>query len=132
MLLNTYQSNIASIIQKYVDDGYILSFNFSVDARSNYIGFIQGSLELFQGSRLFFREYVDLQESIEKLSYSFHYQDRENNLIFRYDNAQHKPDLGYGEHKHLRDKIMPSKIPEIEQVISEIINEYLDHSPKQS
>ncbi|WP_350329501.1 MULTISPECIES: DUF6516 family protein [Cyanophyceae] len=35
----------------------------------------------------FFREYVDLQESIEKLSYSFHYQDRENNLIFRYDNA---------------------------------------------
>ncbi|MFN4787706.1 MAG: DUF6516 family protein [Pseudanabaena sp.] len=24
---------------------------------------------------------------MEKLSYSFHYQDRENNLIFRYDNA---------------------------------------------
>lgn len=44
-------------------------------------------LEFLQCSRIFFREYVDLQESIEKLSYSFHYQDRENNLIFRYDNA---------------------------------------------
>ena len=126
MLLNTYQNNIVSIIQKYVDDGYILSFNFAVDARSNYIGFIQGSLEFIQGSRLFFREYVDLQESIEKLSYSFHYQDQENNLIFRYDNAQHKPDLGYVEHKHIRDKIISSKIPDIEQVILEIIDEYLD------
>lgn len=126
MLLNTYQNNVVSIIQKYVDNGYILSFNFSVDARSNYIGFIQGSLEFLQGSRLFFRQYVDLQESIEKLSYSFHYQDQENNLIFRYDNAQHKPDLGYVEHKHIKDKIIPSKIPDIEQVILEIINEYLD------
>jgi hypothetical protein len=126
MLLNTYQNNIVSIIQKYVDNGYILSFNFSVDARSNHIGFIQGSLEFLQGSRLSFREYVDLQESIEKLSYSFHYQDRDNNLIFRYDNAQHKPDLGYVEHKHIRDKIISSKIPDIEQVILEIVNEYLD------
>ena len=126
MLLNTYQNNIVSIIQKDVDNGYIMSFNFSVDTKSNYIGFIQGSLEFLQGSQLFFREYVDLQESIEKLSYSFHYQDQYNNLIFRYDNAQHKPDLGYSEHKHIRDKIMPSKIPEIEQVILEIINEYLE------
>lgn len=126
MLLNTYQNNIVSIIQKYVDNGYIMSFYFSVDTKSNYIGFIQGSLEFLQGSQLFFREYVDLQESIEKLSYSFHYQDQYNNLIFRYDNAQHKPDLGYSEHKHIRDKIMPSKIPEIEQVILEIINEYLE------
>ena len=128
MLLNTYQNNIVSIIQKYVDNGYIISFNFSVDTRSNYIGFIQGSLEFLQGSQLFFREYVDLQESIEKLSYSFHYQDQYNNLIFRYDNAQHKPDLGYSEHKHIRDKIMPSKIPEIEQVILEIISEYLNNT----
>lgn len=125
MLLNTYQNNIASIIQKYADYGYILSFNFSVDARTNYIGFIQGSLEFLQGSRLFFREYVDLQESIEKLSYSFHYQDAENNLIFRYDNAQHKPELGYADHKHIRGNITSSKIPDIEQVILEIVNEYL-------
>lgn len=126
MLLNTYQNNIVSIVQKYVDNGYVLSFNFSVDARSNYIGFIQGSLEFLQGSRLFFKEFVDLQESIEKLSYSFHYQDQENNLIFRYDNARHKPDLGYADHKHIRDEIIQSKIPDIEQVILEVINEYLN------
>ena len=91
---------------------------------------IQGCLEFFQDSQLFFKEYVDLQDSSGKLSYSFHYQDqdRENYLIFRYDNAKHKPDLGYLgylEHKHIGNKIMPSKIPEIEQAILEIINEHL-------
>jgi hypothetical protein len=125
MLLSTYQNNIISLIEKYVDNGYILSFNFSVDTRSNYIGFIQGNLEFFQGSQLFFKEYVDLQDPAEKLSYSFHYQDKDNHLIFRYDNARHKPDLGYLDHKHIGDKIMPSDIPEMEKVILEIINEYL-------
>ncbi|WP_016951880.1 DUF6516 family protein [Anabaena sp. PCC 7108] len=128
MLLNNYQANIISVIQKYVNDGWILSFNFSVDARSTYVGFIQGNLEFLQGSHLFFKEYVDLQVSIDKLSYSFHYQDHENNLIFRYDNAKHKPDLGYTNHKHIKDKIIPSEIPDIEQVILEIIRDYLNNT----
>lgn len=123
MLLNNYQSDIIAIVQKYVNQGWILSFTFAVDARSDYVGFIQESLEFFEGSRLFFKEYVDLQESIEKLSYSFHYQNRSNNLIFRYDNAKHKPDLGYIDHKHIKDKIIPSEVPNIEKVILEIIGE---------
>ena len=127
MLLNIYQANILTVIQKYVNNGWILSFSFSVDSRSNYIGFIQGNLEFLQGSRLFFKEYVDLQESVEKLSYSFHYQNYKNNLIFRYDNAKHKPDLGYKNHKHIKGNIIPSEIPEIEQVILEIINNYLNN-----
>ena len=126
MLFNTYQTNIITIIQKYMNDEWILSFNFSVDSRSDYVGFIQGNLEFSQGSRLFFKEYIDLQESIEKLSYSFHYQDYENNLIFRYDNAKHKPDLGYTNHKHIKNKIIESETPNIEQVILEIINDYLN------
>lgn len=126
MLLNNYQANILGIIQKYVDEGWILSFSFSVDTRSNYIGFIQGKLEFEEGSSLFFKEYVDLQEFIEKVSYSFHYQDRENNLIFRYDNAKHKPDLGYTDHKHIKNQVISSQIPDIEQVILEIISNYLN------
>lgn len=116
MFLNQYQSNFITTIQKYVNEGWILSFEFSVDFRSSYIGFIQGSLEFRDDSHLFFKEYIKLQDSIEKLSYSFHYQDRDNNLIFRYDNAKKKPDLGYLDHKHIEDKIIPSEIPNIEQV----------------
>jgi len=56
MLLNNYQANIVTVIQKYVNEGWILSFSFSVDSRSNYVGFIQGNLEFLQGSRLFFKD----------------------------------------------------------------------------
>lgn len=109
MFLNEYQANFIEIVQKYVKAGWIISFDVSVDSRSSYIGFIQGNLEFLDNSHLFFKEYVDLQDSIEKLSYSFHYQDQDNKLIFRYDNAKHKPDLGYGNHKHIKDKIIPSE-----------------------
>ena len=125
MLLNQYQTNFLNIIQKYVNSGWIISFDFAVDARSSYIGFIQGNLEFLDNSHLFFKEYINLQDTLEKLSYSFHYQDPDNNLIFRYDNAKHKPDLGYVNHKHIQEKIIPSAIPDIEQVITEIIRDHL-------
>ncbi|MGA1621489.1 MAG: toxin-antitoxin system TumE family protein [Synechocystis sp.] len=125
MLLNTYQTNLILIIEKYVDNGYILSFSFAVDARSDYIGFIHGCLEFIHGSRLYFKEYVDLQDSSVKLSYSFHYQCPDNRLIFRYDNARHKPDLEYSDHKHTDNTIMPANIPALEDVILEIINQHL-------
>lgn len=125
MLLNQYQTNFLNIIQKYVNSGWIISFDFAVDARSSYIGFIQGNLEFLDNSHLFFKEYINLQDTLEKLSYSFHYQDPDNNLIFRYDNAKHKPDLGYVNHKHIQEQIIPSAIPDIEQVITEIIKDHL-------
>jgi hypothetical protein len=125
MLLSDYQFKLQTIIQKYVAEGVILSFTFSVDTRSIYLGFIQGKLDFIDASILFFKEYIDLQLSIDKLAYSFHYQDSENNLIFRYDNAKHKPDLGFSDHKHIKDKIVSSSVPDLEKVILEITTEYL-------
>ncbi len=125
MLLNDYQFNLQAIIQKYVAEETILSFTFSVDTRTIYLGLIQGKLDFIDASMLFFKEYVDVQLSVNKLAYSFHYQDSVNNLIFRYDNAKHKPDLGFSDHKHIRDKIIFSQVPDLENVILEIIREYL-------
>ncbi|MBD2395481.1 hypothetical protein H6G11_14605 [Cyanobacterium aponinum FACHB-4101] len=125
MLVKEYQAKILSIIQKYIDDEWVLSYNFSVDSRSNYLGFVQGKLEFRDGTFLFFKEFIDLAETIEKISYSFHYQDKENQLIFPYDNAKHKPDLGYRDHKHIDNKIIPSAIPDIEEIIIEIVDNYL-------
>ena len=125
MLLSDYEFNLQTIIKKYVANGVVLSFTFSVDNRSIYLGFIQGRLDFIDGSVLFFKEYVDVQLSIDKLAYSFHYQDSVNNLIFRYDNAKHKPDLGFSDHKHIKDKIISSSVPDLETIILEITQEYL-------
>lgn len=59
------------------------------------------------------------------ISYRYHYQDSFGNLIFRYDNAPHYPEVKtHPGHKHLSDKVLGSPHPDIETVLKEI-NEHL-------
>lgn len=57
--------------------------------------------------------------------YSFHYQDAQATLRFRYDNAKHKPALGFQDHKHTPEETLASPIPDLQDVLDEIINIYL-------
>ncbi|MCP4113658.1 MAG: hypothetical protein GY749_50390 [Desulfobacteraceae bacterium] len=86
---------------------------------------IRGKITFFNDSGLFFKEYLDLRHSIDKQAYSFHYQDKDCNLLFRYDNASHKPALGFREHKHIGDKVLQSEIPNLKKILEEIISNYL-------
>jgi hypothetical protein len=71
---------------------------------------------------LHFREFIDGSEGcIDKVAYSYHLQDKSNQLLFRYDNAKHKPTLGFDEHKHCFDGIIYSPVPHLQQVIQEAI-----------
>ena len=57
---------------------------------------------------------------IRHLGYRYHLQDGKNNLIFRYDNTPHFPELSsYPHHKHLPDKVHVSEEPDILDVINE-------------
>lgn len=61
-------------------------------------------------------------DQLERLNYRYHFQDRQNNLIFRYDNTPHFPDLeNFPHHKHLRDGIMSSEEPTVAGVIEEAV-----------
>ena len=54
------------------------------------------------------------------LGYRYHFQDKQNNLVFRYDNTPHFPGLeGFPHHKHLSDKVTGTKEPSILKVIEE-------------
>lgn len=78
------------------------------------------------GSRLFFTEYIDARYRLEKLSYAYHCQDAEGNLIFRYDNAAHKPALPYTCHKHLPDgTFVESPAPEFDILMEETLERFL-------
>ncbi|RLC09372.1 MAG: hypothetical protein DRI57_22230, partial [Deltaproteobacteria bacterium] len=68
---------------------------------------------------------VDLRYRIRKETYSFHYQDRDDGLIFRYDNADHKPSPGFADHKHVGDQVVRAEIPDLREVLEEIIKEHL-------
>ncbi|WDN90785.1 hypothetical protein BuS5_03756 [Desulfosarcina sp. BuS5] len=54
------------------------------------------------------------------LGYRYHFQDKQNKLVFRYDNTPHFPDLeGFPHHKHLSDKVTGTEKPSILEVINE-------------
>ena len=62
-------------------------------------------------------------DQIKHLGYRYHFQDQHNNLIFRYDNTPHFPDLkSFPHHKHLSNKVEESGMPFILNVIEEAKN----------
>ena len=79
-----------------------------------------------KGSMLEWNEAVIGEEGhVEHLAYRYHFQDKDNNLIFRYDNTPHFPGLKtFPHHKHLQDKVIDAKRPSISEVIKEV-NEFL-------
>lgn len=87
---------------------------------SNTKGFISGQIVFFDNSQLDFAEVKDT-ESESKKKYRYHYMDKDNNLIFRYDNAKHYPNLAtFPHHKHTIQGVKESKEPNLEEVLLEI------------
>jgi hypothetical protein len=60
-------------------------------------------------------------EMLRHLRYRYHFQDRENHLLLRYDNTPHFPDLeSFPHHKHLGNEVKSCEKPSIPQVVEEI------------
>lgn len=125
MLLSEYLHEITEIVGELTKTGLILSSGLTADFRTKKIGLIKGVFSFTDDSKLYFKEYVDLRYKIEKETYSFHYQDRHGSLIFRYDNAYHMPSLGFADHKHIGEQIVQAEIPNLGEILEEIINDHL-------
>ena len=123
MYLSEYLADLTKTIAEYAKSSIILSSEVESHFRTERIGFVKGKIIFIDDSKLFFTEYLDLRYKIEKLTYSFHYQDKKTNLIFRYDNAAHKPSQEFVDHKHIENKISRSDVPELKDVLEEIITE---------
>lgn len=101
MGIETYFSQIKAIIGKYAVASFVISANVNLDTRPGDQGFLAGAVTFVDGSELHFREYLDVAgKTIEKVMYSYHYQDAASRMILRYDNAAHPPALVSAEHKH--------------------------------
>ncbi len=124
MLLHDYLTDIHHTIAECTQTGLLVSSDVMTDIRTEKIGLLKGVLVFLDGSTLFFKEYLDLRCSLDKKMYSFHYQDAQAQLRFRYDNAAHKPALGFHDHKHTSEGTFPSTIPNVQDVLDEIVNTY--------
>ncbi len=86
---------------------------------------LRGELRFIDGSRLVFLEYlVEHGSVVRRVAYRFHYEDSRGNLVFRYDNAPHHPELPtFPHHKHLGDgRVVEAREPSLPSVIDEIVS----------
>ena len=98
-----------------------LRISYREEIRAGKQAIIKAEIVLVDGSCLIVREYVGSKYGIEKLSYAYQYQDREGNLIFRYDNAAHKPELEMVEHRHSPVSIDIANPPDMAELVDEVI-----------
>ncbi len=84
--------------------------------------FFRAKLRFFDGSLLQIREaLVPRGWRAHKVRYAYQYQDASGQLIFRYDNAAHHPEIStYPDHKHTPVGIEPATVPDLTDVLQEI------------
>ncbi|MBI5052564.1 MAG: hypothetical protein HZC38_07310 [Chloroflexi bacterium] len=79
-------------------------------------------LSFYDDSRLEASEKLSVERNvIVKTRYAYHYQDKDDKAIFRYDNVPHHPEVKtHPHHKHLGDKVLATEPPDLSEVLREI------------
>jgi len=63
---------------------------------------------------------ISKENQIMHIGYRYHFQDRKNSVVFRYDNTPHFQELDtYPHHKHLSERVVAVDQPTILDVIEE-------------
>ena len=122
MSLNEYLDQRQHALERLESYGFSESIEIKQEIRSGKQAVISIQVVLVDSSTLIIREYIDAKYKVEKISYAYQYQSGDGNLIFRYDNAKHKPSLGFAEHKHTANgEIMYCQSPDISVLMNEVI-----------
>ncbi len=98
----------------------IEEFRFAFSS-TGQIGTLETTVRFWDGSMLFASETLEAKGlSFVKTDYAYHFQDSENNLIFRYDNAAHHPNIStHPHHKHTPGNVGPATPPNLWEVLQE-------------
>jgi len=76
------------------------------------------SIVFIDDSELFINDYLFLNN---KRYYSYHYQNKDKSLIFRYNTAPHHKSMAtFPYHKHIPESVIESKVMSINFIFSEI------------
>ena len=101
MSLDEYLDLFRKTMEKFEKYGYADIVEIREEVRANKQAILIAKVALIDGSILHIKEYIDAKYGIDRVSYADQYQDRTDQLIFMYDNAAHRPALGFKEHRHL-------------------------------
>lgn len=109
-------------IEKTILDFRLIIKSYSVTKKiyNQKQGFVNGNIFFINDSQLRFIEVKDI-ELESKVKYRYHYMDKNKQLIFRFDNANHHKEIKtYPHHRHSMDKVSESFEPQLFDVLVEI------------
>lgn len=117
-MVNSYFEKIERIIT-----GFRSIITKQVISKKNYNdtqGIISGEIEFIDESELSFMELKNTKKH-KKRKYKYHYMNDKKQMIFRYDNAKHHPEIEtFPHHKHTSVQIEKSEEPELIDILTEI------------
>ena len=120
-MIQAYFDQIRDLLESYRASGYTLSVHLTTEMRPGEQGYISGDITFADSTQFHFSEYLDVDNAeVVKLMYTYHYQSEREQLIFRYDNASHKPALAFEQHKHTQQIIVQAPAPALADVLAEI------------
>ncbi|NIM18589.1 MAG: hypothetical protein GTO45_41960 [Candidatus Aminicenantes bacterium] len=117
-MIETYFESIEKTILYF--KRIIKSYSIEKKIYNQTQGFIRGDIFFIDDSQFCFVEVKDA-EIKPKTKYRYQYMDKDNQLIFRYDNANHHREITtFPHHKHVEDGVLESPEPELVEVLMEI------------
>ena len=99
----TIEAYLAAIKERFLSDSNVIRFHVVRERSTLVDGHLRARIELADGSQLEFSEYMQRSSAgeIVVITYSYHWANPDNQLIQRWDNAPHFPDLlGFPHHTH--------------------------------
>lgn len=96
-----------------------LQKHFGPDAKTVYI---KGNIIFIDSSVLEIAIFAaETPNAIRFDKYRFHYINNQGQVVFRYDNAPHHPEISsFPHHKHTPDEISESTVPSLKNILNEI------------
>lgn len=105
-------SEIQSLIRSSI---FVENVDVEYDVKSRSIGIVHGMLGLIDGSTLQFMELINIKrDKVIHLKYRFHLMNVNDEMVFRYDNSPHHPEITtYPHHKHVKGEKVPRRSKEV-------------------
>ena len=94
---------VEAMKERFVTDPLVTHFQVIRERSTLMDGYLRARLALADGSQLEFSEYMQRSSdgAIAVITYSYHWADANHELIARWDNTPHFPDLpGFPDHMH--------------------------------
>ncbi len=94
-----------AVLQLLASSMVVTGHHIAFDEQDIHVAYLTGSVDLIDGSTLFFAEYVRIQGTADQIrpeKYRYHWQDADGETRYRWDNARHHSGLAtFPNHVHV-------------------------------